>query len=150
MSIYTFDEFQQATINGSNCDNDERYLKTCTHPTFLSYIKRKFDITKSHRYMITFTLKDDGYDDNEVKDYIIKQLKREPLQIHEAYLCHELTKKGRSHWHAAVTSSRTLKKDRFHYYIKKYGNIDISKTRAQNLEETKNYLSKDSMAIKII
>lgn len=150
MSIYTYDEFQKALKEGATCTTDDKLLHTFCSKDFLLYFKRRNNEGKTYRYLITFTLKNDTFEEDEVEKYIIKQLKRKPLQIIGAHINKEYTKKGRAHWHASIESIKSLKKDRFHYYIKKYGNIDISKTKAQNLEEGINYISKDSISKKII
>lgn len=105
--------------------------------------------SKKYVYLVTFTKKDET-DDSIIEKYIINQFKRKPLKITEAHIVKELTKKGKSHWHVAVETEKPLKKDRFNYYIKKYGLIDISKNREQNIQTTLNYISKDNLPTKII
>lgn len=100
--------------------------------------------------MLTFTLKKDDEDEDKVEAYIKKQLHRKPLQIVEAHIVKEYTKKGRAHWHTPLTTLTPLKKDRFHYYEKQYGFVEINKTKAQNLEEGLNYINKDNQSVKII
>lgn len=97
-------------------------------------------------YLVTFTLRSDTVSlADEAEAYIVKQFERAPLKIVEAHYVRELTKKGVPHWHVAVSTSIPLKKDRFNYYMKLYGNIDISKTKAQTLTESMNYISKISL-----
>ena len=98
---------------------------------------------KDYIYMITFTLKP-SYDgpDEEVELFIEAQAERKALNIKKFVYVKEKTKKGVSHWHALVVTDKCLKKDRFNYYIKKYGNIDISRNKAQTDQEILNYLSK--------
>lgn len=104
-------------------------------------------------YLVTFTLRPEiessQYD--EIESYIKKQFTERPsLKIKEAHIVRELTKKGVAHWHVSVKTSVPLKKDRFHYYVKKYGQIDISKNKAQNLEDGKNYISKSNIPTALV
>lgn len=106
---------------------------------------------KKYCYLITFTLREDIQDSmiDEVEGYIKKQFLRHPLRVLEAHLVRELTKTGRPHWHIACRTSRPLKKDRFNYYIKKYGFIDISNSKTQTIDESLNYISKCNAPIQI-
>lgn len=122
------------------------------HPKILSaYVARK-DV-KKYRYLCTFTLKPslpakDILD--EVESYIVKQFRRKPLQIVSAHIVKEGDgDKLHHHWHVAVETKVPLKKDRFNYYQQKYGFVDIDKTKAQNLEETLNYISKSNTPTEI-
>lgn len=151
MSIYTYEQLNEAIKNGSNCDNDIKYKNTMLSPEMLQYFKRRARENRRYNYLITFTLKPEVTDEDEVEAYIIKQLHRTPLQIIEAHLSKEYTKAGRAHWHVPVTTTTPLKKDRFNYYIKKYGNIDISKNKStNNLEESLNYINKETQSRQII
>lgn len=104
---------------------------------------------KKYVYLCTFTKKNAEDDDDEIEKYIKKQFKRKPLKVVEAYIVKEKTKADVSHWHVAVETEKPLKKDRFNYYIKKYGFIDISKNKEQNIDTTINYISKDILPTKI-
>ncbi len=109
---------------------------------------------KNYHYLITFTLKPNTSCDEEniklIQDYIISQLTQRPsLQIKEAHIVKELTKNNMPHWHCAVRTHKCIKKDRFNYYIKKYGFIDICKTHAQTLQESINYMSKSNTPTKL-
>lgn len=105
---------------------------------------------KNYYYLITFTKREDILiEDESIEQYIIKQFQRKPLQITEAHIVKEKTKKGQSHWHVSVSAKKCLKKDRFNYYIKKYGYIDISKSRHNSLEEGINYINKVSQSKQI-
>lgn len=97
---------------------------------------------KKYYYMLTFTLRDSTQDEDEVELYIIKQSKRTALQIDEFHHVKEYTKKGVAHWHVAIVTTKPLKKDRFNYYIQKFGTLDISKNKAQNIDEMLNYMTK--------
>lgn len=149
-SIYTYEEFSTARKAGKTCDNDKRMLRTYLSQEIVSYAKKLANENKTYRYLVTFTLKEDGQDEDKIEAYIIKQLHRDPLKIIEAHLAKEYTKNGRAHWHCPIATKKPLKKDRFHHYIKLYGSIDISKTKAQNLLEGINYINKDAVSKKII
>jgi len=107
---------------------------------------------KYYFYLVTFTLRAEIEENNKlIEDYIISQFEdRPPLHIEEAYIAQELTKKGKPHWHVAVKTGTCLKKDRFNYYIKKYGFVDISKSNHKSLKESLNYISKDTMPKKLV
>lgn len=97
-------------------------------------------------YQIVFTLKD-GVNDSEdvIEDYIKKQFRRKPLQVVKAYICKEYQKNGKAHWHVAVQTTKFLKKDRFNYYIRKYGMINITKSKHKTLDNSLNYMAKDGL-----
>lgn len=113
-------------------------------------IYKKSKQKKYYYYLITFTLKEDTNDEEKIHQYIKKQLQRKALKIVEAHLAKEYTKKGRPHWHASVKSEKYLAKDRFNYFVKKYGNIDISKNNSQTLEESINYINKSTTSEQIV
>lgn len=105
---------------------------------------------KKHIYMVTFTLKPcmvDAWKDAE--KLIIDQSDRTALKIIEFQYVREKTKKGVYHWHALIVTSKPLKKDRFNYYIQKYGNVDIAKNKAQQTSEILNYLTKTGNLISL-
>lgn len=115
---------------------------------FESAYKQVHGIDAGYRYLITFTQdpKKCGHKStNDIRDYILKQFKREPLQVVQAWIVQEGNGKDKHiHWHVAVETTKALKKDRFSYYLKKYGNIDISKTNAKHLQHALDYISKES------
>lgn len=106
--------------------------------------------TKSYYYLITFTLKEKPKDEEVIQKYIISQMGRPALHIVKAHYVKEYTKKGIPHWHFAVKSKRHICKNRFNYYVQKFGNIDISKNHCQTLNEMMNYINKESLSIQII
>lgn len=150
MSLY--EQFLQ------NKDDSEWFYKNVVkeklhnqfHKDCLDWVKTQSK--QLYRYMLTFTVKPDCKEkEDDIEKYIEKQItERTPLKIRQAWITKEYTKAGKPHWHCAIESEQIIKKDRFHYYIKKYGFLDISKTKAQNLEEAKNYISKDSTPKKLI
>ncbi len=106
---------------------------------------------KTYLYMVTFTLRENHSEEETeiIGNFIESQAFRPALDIIKASIVKEYTKKGRAHWHMAIESKKLLKKDRFNYYIQKYGNVDISKNRHNNSSEMINYMSK-SDTIKIL
>lgn len=109
---------------------------------------------KEYMYLVTFTIDTKKYTEknyDEIKKYIIKQFQRKPLQVTKAQIVQEGNGKDKHiHWHVAVHTMTPLKKDRFHYYIKKYGNIDISKSKSNSYDELQNYISKEVVPIDIV
>jgi hypothetical protein len=108
-------------------------------PKYLESLDKKF-----YYYMITFTIRDEHDSIHEtIEDYIKSQFTDRPaLGIVEATLGMELTKRGIHHWHVVVKSTKHIAKDRFQYYEKLYGKVDISKNYSQNLNDGLNYISK--------
>lgn len=104
------------------------------------------DSKKHYYYMVTFNLKPECVSKaDEIDSYIRKQFTHRPaLQIVDANISRELTKAGVDHWHVQVTTTTPLSKDRFDYYIKRYGCIDISKSYSQNPKNTLKYISKST------
>lgn len=113
---------------------------------FKKYLFEKPKKQKNYFYMLTFTCRDIPTSEGEtaIEKYIIKQLTTRPsLKILESWIVKEYGEEnGRVHWHCPVKTAKCLKKDRFNYYVKKYGSIDFSKTKAQTIEEGINYISK--------
>lgn len=131
---------------GSSEDSVNYFLKhyntiVKNMPEFIATMDQKY-----YYYLVTFTLKPGLADQaDSIEAYIKKQfVDRTSLGVKESYIVRELTKNNMPHWHVSVKTDRPLKKDRFHYYTKKYGQIDISKNKAQNLEDGKNYISKSN------
>lgn len=105
-------------------------------------------------YLVTFTLdpaKCNDYDVEEIEDYVSKQFTDRPsLKVRECYISREFHESGKPHWHVSVKTGKPLKKDRFHYFTQKYGNIDISKNKAQNLQDGINYISKSTTPTRLL
>lgn len=101
---------------------------------------------KEYYYLVTFTVRDDVDEDEDViEQYIKKQFLRSPLHVVVADIVKERTKRDRPHWHVSTIMHCCLKKDRFQYYQKLYGSIDISKSGHKSYETILNYLSKDGL-----
>lgn len=120
---------------------------------FLKILKEKIILKdKCYRYLLTFTLSPKLNIDEDPKDleeiveaFIEDQSKRGALCITYFAYAKEYTKAGQAHWHVAIETSKCLKKNRFQYYTKTYGNLDISKTKGTSIQEALNYISKDTV-----
>lgn len=115
------------------------------HRKMVSTTKKYFT---HYYYMITFTLADiSNYE--SAKKYIMKQHKRSPLSMVYYAVAEEHTENGVPHWHCAVKSNVTIKKDRFQQYYQnnKYGFVDVSRNKGSNLESILTYISKESQPI---
>lgn len=128
-------------------------LRFFCDPDFCKILKKKIiDKDRSYRYLITFTLSPKLNTDLDPKDLekvveelVVSTAKREALGITYFAFAKEYTKKGVAHWHVAIETTKCLKKNRFQYYTKTYGNVDISKTKGTTLIEALNYISKDTV-----
>lgn len=128
------------------------FSKLDFHKKMKSYYKN----AKEYRYLITFTISPKKFEtitdslEEEIEDFIESQSKRKALKItHFAYV-RELHDNKRPHWHVSIKTSKCLKKDRFNYYIKKYGYIDFSKSKDTNEQESLDYLSKSGTVKELI
>lgn len=135
-------------------ETPERFIKAMVSDNYnfnkLFRQRMKQRELKTYEYLVTFTVKPTITDSEAlIESYIIKQFKQKPKQVIEAHISKEYTKKGAPHWHVAVQTTKALKKDRFNYYIQKYGSIDISKSRLKSIQESINYINKDSQSFKI-
>lgn len=112
---------------------------------YLKSKRKSISTEKRYRYMLTFTLKPNALNQaDDAEKWIRQQAERkETLSLAYYAISKEHTKKGVPHWHVVVEALKPLKKDRFHYYTKKYGFIDFSRTKAQTTQEALNYISKE-------
>jgi hypothetical protein len=135
-----------------------------TDPEFFSwYIDNITDINKAavkykppelYRYMITFTIdpkKVLNQNDPEIQDiiekYIVKLISAQADV--KAYYVKEHPESN-VHWHTVIVRNSAIKSRSFiKNYVKKYGNVDISKSFAENDSNSVKYLSKDSNPIYI-
>ena len=105
---------------------------------------------KLYIYMLTFTIDPKKHPEitpeitDVIDDLIKSQASRTALKIKNYSYVKEFHKDGRPHWHALIVTYKALAKDRFNYYISKYGNIDISKNNSQQTDEIVNYMSKSA------
>lgn len=103
-----------------------------------------------YTYMLTFTTDPSKWPDiSEEREALIEDLVRQQglrtgLGIVKYSYVREKHANGRSHWHALIQTTKSLKKDRFNHYITRYGNVDISKSRAQTDANVLNYMSKEN------
>lgn len=117
---------------------------------FQNQIKREIKkLNERFIYMLTFTIDTSKKtisttdDIKQIEDYIIKLLNSKSLShIIKSHLTYEIGKSGNHHWHVYAECSRCLKKDRFKTYIKKYGNVDISRSKTNNTEHIMKYINK--------
>ncbi len=116
------------------------------------FFAKEDKVKQRYYYLITFTLNDDNkdIDPNIVSKYIISRLASSALQIEKAHLVQELTEQGRPHWHASVLAKKYISKDRFKYYVNKFGFVDISKNHSQNYETMLKYINKSNVSRQII
>lgn len=128
---------EQATYLGQHLQainsNIKQYLKDQDQKNFQYY------------YLVTFNLakKPDATELAKIKKYIVDQFTDRPaLQITRAVLVMEYTKAGVEHFHVSCSSKKPLSKDRFNYFTKLYGFVDISKNKTKNLNDGLNYITK--------
>lgn len=117
------------------------------HMAMIKYCNIKDKNDKRYFYLITFTLNDENkdVDPKVVYKYIKNRLLRPALQAEKIHLVQELTQEGRPHFHASIKSKKFISKDRFKYYVKKYGFVDISKNHSQNYKTMLKYISKSNI-----
>lgn len=111
-------------------------------------------VVKTYNYMVTFTLDPAKVPDPNLEDietYIKSQFFRVPLKVLRASIILEGDGiETHYHWHVAVETAKSLAKDRFHYYDKKYGWVDIRPSKVSNFDDALNYMSKDNLPIHFI
>lgn len=132
----------------SSEEENQRFLKyLATDPNAHKVLSKYIRSLKRNRYiyMLTFTLRDASNESAAVK-YIKGLPNREPLKIYYMSYVRELTKAGMPHFHAAVGTKIPLKKSRLITYTKRFGFVDISKSKGKvtNFANIEDYMSKDS------
>lgn len=134
---------------------DSGFLKWVkeTKPTmYMHHLDLVNGKVKKYYYMYTFTLDPSKgpHDTDEVEAYIIKQFKRKPLQVTDAYIAKEGDGTGKHiHWHVSFSALKSVDISQFRYYTRKYGNIDPSESRVDSMEESLNYISKEATPARI-
>lgn len=133
----------------------KKQLQFFTNETFLKILKRRIiqDQKKTYIYLVTFTIDpqlnaDMDKDELEeaIQTYVDSQVDRQvSLGITYYAYSKEHTKAGQAHWHCVIKTTKPLKKDRFAYYVKSYGNIDISRTKGTTHLEALEYISKETL-----
>ncbi len=148
------EELVRGFILGENRDEVALIIQSHRWKDFRNELVRqvKDKEKKKYYYLITFTLKakPSEEDEKKIEKYILSQMKRKALRISKADYVKEYTKEGVAHWHIAVEAGKYIAKNRFNYYIKQYGYIDISKTKIQSRSEMLNYINKTDKSIKIL
>ncbi len=147
-------EFVEGTAEAQRQLYSEIVMNHGLYKDFHTELKKQlYDKNKKYYYyMITFTLKDSIKDLGLIKTiqkFIEGQVLRPALRIKEAHIVKELTKKGQAHWHVAVKAEQYIAKNRFNYYQKNYGNIDVSKNHGNTMTEMLNYMNKDNQSTKL-
>lgn len=106
---------------------------------------------KIFKYLITFTIdpKKPYKSTNEIETYIVKLLSKLPC-LEECYYVKEHPLSN-VHWHAIVKlKGQAIKYNKFDYYKRHIGIVDISKSRITNSDEfSSKYLQKEAQPIKI-
>lgn len=105
---------------------------------------------KEYVYMLTFTLdpkknkfSEDLY--NDVEQYILKLIRR--ISFKKCIWVREGSDDDHkhTHWHIGIITNDFLRKsDYSKTYVKKYGNIDHSKSKTKDFKHIEDYLSKQS------
>lgn len=118
------------------------------HILFKQWCKKK-DPPKKYIYLVTFTLRPEHHEDEIIhklaQSHIEGIAKRDALLLTYFSFVKEHTKAGVPHWHAVIVSENPIKKNRFQYYEKLYGNIDISRTKGQTTQPAIDYISKEGI-----
>lgn len=151
--VFADEEYQNVRAYVGHFDNDElsfgkvlmndnrrkKYWRYCDDKDGKG-LKRKFI------YLLTFTLRPDKQSSEfseKAEEYIRDISKRDALGIKYLAFVREHTEKGVPHWHVCIETKTALKRNRFQYYEKLYGFIDISRTKGQTTQEALNYMSKE-------
>lgn len=108
---------------------------------------KKQSVKPKYAYFITFTLKPDAKEEDAIALINNIPLRKDALGIISMDIVKEHTQNGVAHWHSYITSTKPIKKDRFNYYIRKCGNIDVKKARTADKQEIENYMLKESETI---
>lgn len=105
-----------------------------------------------YKYLITFTLDPKKVDLSNVKTkdkiekYIVNLLKTTDNFRFYYVREHDDTN---THWHCIVHRTLPMKQDVLAYYKKKYGNIDVSRSKRLADEDSMKYLGKESKIVTI-
>lgn len=129
---------------------DSKYDINCMNKEFIRQLRIRDKSFKRYYYLLTFTLRKGVNEYDKIQNYIIQRLKAPALQIGKCHIVKEFTAKHIPHWHCAVISKKYLSKDRFKYYEKLYGFVDISKNHSQNYSTMMEYISKSSTPTEVV
>lgn len=127
------------------------------HETLVRAMKDRLNSNNHYVYLLTFTLDPKKQPHplssraiESIESIIAAQGRRAALQVLKYSFVREYHKDGRPHWHALMVTKKCLRKDRFTPYLKKFGNIDISKSRSQQDGDVLNYMAKEGDIIEVI
>lgn len=120
--------------------------------TLENVVKEQQKLSKEviYTYMLTFTTDPSKWPEispereSMIEDLVRQQGLRTGLGIKKYSYVKERHANGRAHFHSLIQTTKPLKKDRFTHYISRYGNIDISKSKAQQDANVINYMSKEN------
>lgn len=146
--------------------DDRRYeiLDILSHREYPKWLQTLENVVKDQKklnqqtiytYMITFTIDPSKWPEITperealIEDLIRQQGLRSGLGIVKYSYVKERHANGRPHYHALIQTTKPLKKDRFNHYIARYGNVDISKSKAQGDANVINYMSKENDIIDV-
>lgn len=131
---------------GGNRDDLAKFMIKNQEELF-KYLKN----LKTYRYMVTFTLNPKLVDvknsqvQQVIEDYIIKQVNK---HSDTAYITREHAESN-CHWHVVLLRQRKFKYNEFNFYKRKYGNIDISLSKTESIEDGLKYISKENIPRRI-
>lgn len=123
------------------------------HRLFKQWCKQN-EAPRKYIYLVTFTLRPEHHDSTVIHDMAQQHIegiaKRDALLLEYFSYSKEHTKAGVPHWHAVLVSKNSIKKNRFQYYEKLFGNVDISRTKGQSHQPAIDYISKETIPIVLI
>lgn len=147
---YLIDHNMERPTGRTNEEMGMFMLDARNRKNFWTFLDTRDKAKDTYKYLVTFTLKPDAVEDADKAElYIHSQADREMLKICAMSYVKELTKAGVPHFHAVIETSKPLKRNRFQYYEKLFGHVDISRTKGQTTQEALNYISKENHPIKL-
>lgn len=137
-------------LHDENPRSDELAELIINHGTELLEFIKNIKPKRTYRYMITFTIDPKKVVATQeiqaiIEAYIVKQVYK---HSDVAYLAKEHPTSN-VHWHVVLTRSMKLKYNEFNYYKTHYGNIDISLSKTESIEDGLKYISKETTPIQI-
>lgn len=154
-------EFINPTTTRERRDEILSLLSQREYPDWLrtleNVVKEQQKLNKEniYTYMLTFTTDPSKWPEISpereamIEDLVRQQGLRTGLGIKKYSYVKERHANGRAHFHSLIQTTKPLKKDRFNHYITRYGNIDISKSKAQQDANVINYMSKENDIIEV-
>lgn len=148
-------------------DEFMKLSRTCTESELISFVLahgerivkdalssktvREADL-KEYKYMITFTLDPkkvdlkSAEDVQKVEDYIVKLLK---CSANFRFYYAKEHADSNPHWHVVIHRYKPFPQSEVSYYKKKYGMVDISRSKILIDEASMKYLGKESNIVTI-